>query len=85
MDKNYTVDDKCNGCSICQKVCPVNNIIMEDNKPLWNKKCEQCYACLQWCPKESIQVGKKTIGVKRYHHPNITIKDIQNSSIEMKT
>ena len=83
LDNSYTVDDKCNGCSICQKVCPVNNIIMKDKKPEWQNKCQQCYACLQWCPTESIQTGKKTIGVKRYHHPEIKAKDIIKSSMQI--
>jgi len=80
MDNNFTIDNSCNGCSICQKVCPVNNIVMKDNKPVWNNGCEQCYACLQWCPNQSIQAGKRTIGVKRYHNPNISMSDIIDSS-----
>lgn len=81
LDKSFIVDETCNGCSICSKVCPVNNITMQDNKPLWNNQCQQCYACLQWCPTESIQAGKKTIGIKRYHNPDIKVKDIINSSL----
>ncbi|MCP4152280.1 MAG: hypothetical protein GY757_31370 [bacterium] len=80
MDGNFFIDENCNGCDICQKVCPVNNVSMENKKPVWNNKCQQCYACLQWCPKESIQSSKKTAGVKRYHHPEITVKDIINSA-----
>ena len=84
LDKLFYADEKCDGCKICQKVCPVNNITMRDNKPVWNNQCQQCYACLHWCPKESIQVGNKTAGIKRYHNPNITIKDIINSKAEEK-
>jgi len=80
LDKSFTVDDSCNGCSICQKVCPVDNITMQDDMPVWHHQCQQCYACLQWCPTEAIQAGKKTIGVNRYHNPNIKVKDIINSA-----
>ena len=80
LDKNFFVDSNCNGCSTCEKVCPVSNITMQDNKPKWNNNCEQCYACIQWCSKCSIQINKKTIGVKRYHHPEITLKEIIKSS-----
>lgn len=76
MDKHFWVDDKCNHCGICGKVCPSGNIEMKDGKPVWHHKCEQCLACLQWCPKESIQYGKKTPGYERYHHPEIHITDI---------
>jgi ferredoxin len=75
--KYFYIDKNCNGCGLCEKVCPVKNIIMDSMKPVWYGHCEQCYACLQWCPKESIQVkNKKTEGRRRYHHPEITIADV---------
>jgi len=75
-DKNFWADDNCNGCRICEKVCPVKNIKMEDDKPVWQGHCEQCFACLQWCPKEAIQYGKNTKTRKRYHHPDVSLKDM---------
>ena len=77
IDKSFHSDGRCDGCGICRKVCPVNNIEMIDNKPSWKHHCEQCFACLQWCPKEAIQLGKETIG-KRYHHPDIKLADMLN-------
>ena len=84
MDKDFTVDENCNGCSICQKVCPVNNITMKDNKPVWNKnnQCQVCLACYNWCPKESIKHPSVKAEMKRYHNPNIKLKDIIRSSVE---
>jgi len=79
MDNSFYIDENCNECAICEQVCPVKNITLEDKKPRWHNKCEQCYGCLQWCPKESIQYGKNTIGVQRYHNPKIKVKDIINS------
>ena len=61
MDKQFRVDDKCNQCGICGKVCPSENITMQEGKPVWNHHCEQCFACLQWCPKKAIQYGKRTV------------------------
>lgn len=75
MDKSFWVNDKCNGCGICAKVCPVKNIALADGKPAWQHHCEQCLACLQWCPQEAIQSGKLTEGRKRYHHPDVAVKD----------
>ena len=80
MAKSYIVDENCNGCTICQKVCPVDNIKIIDERPVWNSHCQQCYACLQWCPQEAIQYGKKTIGIKRYQNLYIRVNDIINSS-----
>ncbi len=75
-DKSYRVQESCNGCGICAKLCPVDNIAMVDGEPSWKNKCEQCMGCLQWCPKEAIDVKDKTVGERRYHHPEIKVKDI---------
>jgi len=80
MDKEFRADEKCDNCGICQKVCPVANIEMNNGSLIWKGRCEQCLACLQWCPREAIQYGKKTATRKRYHHPDITISDILNSA-----
>ncbi len=76
MDRSFTVDEKCNQCGVCEKVCPAKNISIVDGKPVWNHTCEQCFACLQWCPQKAIQCGKKTPGYERYHHPEVVLKDV---------
>lgn len=76
MDGDFWVDEKCNGCGVCEKVCPVGNIVMTAGKPAWLHRCEQCLACIQWCPQEAVQYGKKTPKYPRYHHPQVTLKDI---------
>jgi len=75
-DRKFFSDEKCTNCGICAKVCPAWNIKMKDGRPEWQGHCEQCMACIQWCPAESIQHGKKTIGRKRYHHPDIKVTDM---------
>ncbi len=77
-DKNFLVSEICNNCGICEKVCPVNNIILVEGKPQWQHKCQQCLACINFCPEEAIEYGKKTLGRGRYHHPDITVKDLLN-------
>ena len=68
-DKNFLVNENCNNCGICEKVCPVNNIILVEGKPQWQHKCQQCLACINFCPVNSIQYGKNTVNKRRYHHP----------------
>ncbi len=80
MDRDFWIDEKCNQCGICQKICPVSNIDMDGGKPIWKRKCEQCLACLQWCPEKAIQYGKDTSMRKRYHHPDIDISGILNQA-----
>ncbi|MGA1840986.1 MAG: EFR1 family ferrodoxin [bacterium] len=76
LDKKFTVSETCNSCGICERVCQVGNIEIREGKPSWLHSCEQCLACLQWCPQEAIQIGEKTIGRKRYHHPEVKARDL---------
>lgn len=75
-DNKFWVNDSCNGCRLCEKVCPVNNIEFNKDKPIWKHKCEQCTACIQYCPKEAIQWGNGTVKRKRYRNPNVNINEI---------
>ncbi len=85
LDGKFRVDDKCNGCGICSKVCPAGNISMINKKPAWLHRCEQCLACIQWCPQEALQYGKKTPQYKRYHHPEVTVKEMFEQAQADKT
>ncbi len=76
MAKEFYTDNKCNSCGICMKVCPVENIKMTDNKPIWADHCEMCLACMQWCPNEAIQFGEKSKEWGRYRNPFIDLKEM---------
>ncbi len=76
MDRGFWVDEKCNGCGICSRICPVSNIRMLESEPVWQRRCEQCFACLQWCPPKALQFGSNTVGRKRYHHPDVKLADM---------
>jgi len=77
-DRSIVVDEKCTGCGICARVCPVNNIKIIDNRPQFHHRCEMCFACDEWCPSNAIRHWSRSEGVK-YHHPDVSISDmIQN-------
>ena len=78
-DRQFSIGESCNGCGICQKVCPVQNITLQDGTPQWRHQCQECLACLHFCPQKTLQFGKNTVKKDRYHHPNITAKDMMTT------
>ena len=74
---NFLLDESCIGCGTCEAVCTSGRIRIKDGKPVWIKdECNYCYACFNYCPEQAIGVKYYTKKLGRYHHPNITSKDI---------
>lgn len=63
----FTVSDACTGCGQCARLCPTNNITIQNGKPVWGGDCTHCMACICRCPAEAIEYGKKSLGKPRYH------------------
>lgn len=68
--KGFSVTDKCSGCGKCETRCPLNNIKLVNEKPVWDNNCTHCMACIAGCPTEAIEYGKKTQGKPRYYLDN---------------
>lgn len=64
---SFTVSDVCIGCGKCEKLCPLNNITLQNARPVWGTNCTQCMACICYCPTRAIEYGKKSAGKPRYH------------------
>jgi ferredoxin len=77
--KYYRVNNNCNGCGICEKMCPVSAITLKDSRPVFSKNCEHCQGCLNWCPHKAITFGRLKSDSPRYHHPEINESDILRS------
>ncbi len=74
-DKFYSTD-KCVSCGKCASVCPLNNIILKDGKPLWHTRCTHCMACINRCPVQAIEYGRNTVGKARYFNDErFVVKD----------
>jgi ferredoxin len=76
-DKNFIADETCTSCGTCAAVCPVKNIEMVEEKPVWKHHCELCCACIHFCPVAAIQYGPKTKKRGRYRNPSVTIADMK--------
>lgn len=65
--KGFYATDLCNGCQKCVERCPLNNIKLQNGKPVWGNNCTHCMACIGGCPNKAVEYGKKTIGRQRYY------------------
>ncbi|MGM0689691.1 MAG: EFR1 family ferrodoxin, partial [Bacillota bacterium] len=75
---SFFVDQDCNGCGTCEKVCPSEKIRMASGKPEWLEKtqCYFCYACFNFCPQQAILVKGYKYKTGRYKHPQVSAEDI---------
>jgi len=65
--KDFHTTDKCIGCGKCAKLCPLNNIALEEGKPVWGNQCTHCMACICNCPTEAIDYGNITQKKEKYN------------------
>lgn len=93
-DKGFYTDERCAGCGICTRICPTQNITMQNNHPVWNHRCHGCMACVAYCPAKAIQfrtpeayerlntfISKRLClpeKRKRYHNPFVEAADFMN-------
>jgi len=65
----FYAKDTCISCGKCAHVCPLNNIRLENGKPVWGTDCTHCMACICRCPSEAIEYGAHSRGLPRYTCP----------------
>ena len=71
-------DDKCIGCGICERTCPMHNIAVDEKAGI-GPHCTACLACLHACPQQAIEVGSKpTEKAYQYRHPEVKAKDLMH-------
>jgi len=53
--KNISINERCNGCGFCVKICPAGNISIEEKEPVFHSKCNLCTACIYGCPNHALE------------------------------
>jgi NAD-dependent dihydropyrimidine dehydrogenase PreA subunit len=52
--------EKCSGCGICDRICPLDVIHFDDQKKIpivmYPDECWHCGSCRLECPKEAIKI-----------------------------
>ena len=76
--KKYIVNNQCDKCGICPKVCPSKNITISDNIT-FHDRCEMCFACLHLCPKNAIHL-KNERSEKRWRNPEVSLNEVIESN-----
>ncbi len=65
--KGFYTTEKCISCKKCVQLCPLNNIEIKEDKPIWQNNCTHCMACISGCPTLAIEYKNKTQGKPRYY------------------
>lgn len=55
LARSFRTTKECDGCGICVKKCPVNNLKLKDKRPVWGNNCMMCVNCELKCPKDAIR------------------------------
>ena len=79
IDKHIKINNNCNKCKICESLCPVGNIKIDNNHELLHK-CEYCMSCIQHCPKGAIHLDNEK-SESRYHNPNIKLSEMKINEV----
>lgn len=62
--------EKCTGCGLCEKLCPMRNIKSGNGTAVSGNQCTMCYRCVNKCPGQAITLlGKHVVApydINRY-------------------
>ncbi|MDD5806971.1 MAG: EFR1 family ferrodoxin [Eggerthellales bacterium] len=68
--KGWGTTEACTSCGTCVKVCPVNNLSLDDaGKVIFAGSCVSCYSCIHHCPTNAMHIQGKTEKRGQYRAP----------------
>lgn len=72
--QRYEINQNCNKCGTCAKVCPAGNISVSD-KVIFADRCEGCLGCVHLCPKNAIHLKNEKNAV-RWCNPDVSLSEM---------
>jgi len=76
LSRFFYADGRCDGCGICERLCPAGDIAMVKGEPQWGGKCHACMRCINICPQSAIQLPTGTRHRRRYTEPHLSIDEL---------
>lgn len=68
----------CDGCGVCERVCPTGCVTLRDGKPVREARCAGCQACVHWCPTRALSVPLPGSSARQsWHNPDVRLKDME--------
>ncbi|MDO5852339.1 MAG: EFR1 family ferrodoxin [Methanobacteriaceae archaeon] len=81
-NKKFMINNQCNNCQRCIKVCPVGNISLTENKIEYMHKCISCLACIHLCPTNAIHLSNEK-SKNRFLNKHVKITEIIKSNNQL--
>lgn len=67
--KKWHYNDNCISCGRCARICPMVNVEMKKEHPVWGTRCCSCLGCYHVCPVHAVEYGKETRKKGQYLFP----------------
>ena len=67
--KPFHAKGGCISCGLCARGCPMRNIRMVGETPVWGNNCALCLRCYHYCPRNAVAYGDKTVGKGQWQCP----------------
>jgi ferredoxin/flavodoxin len=83
FSKELIAKENCTGCGWCAANCPMGNIELKDNKPIFSDNCIICLRCYYGCPNNAIY-NEKAKGILFKEGFNLKKVEKRMEGIELK-